>query len=393
MLLLAEDILAKQVPIADVFLLVIYSLPQVVALSFPFASLVGALMTVGRLSSDNEIIAFQASGIHLFRLFFPLFFFGLIFSYGSFLMNDYFLPLGTINFGKLYRKLIYSNPELELQANSVTQYQNRTIVSGDIEEGTVRDLLILDRDPENNRRIITADQAKLAESSEQSGVISIDLDDVFIQTVELNKKNQFNYAESESMIYNILLQDITFAIRNPGPREMGSLDVYKLLQELEKEYQKKVDIHKRAIRELQFKYTSEFSDSVLRFAKNPVLFSRISTRLDGLIKEIRVRKEKKIIDRRLQITKLEFYKKFAIPFACLVFVFFAFPIGLLTKKSGRTVGFGLGLLVSIIYWGLLVAGQSLGLQYHDFSPFFAMWMPNFVILCFALLFLILRIRK
>jgi lipopolysaccharide export system permease protein len=53
----------------------------------------------------------------------------------------------------------------------------------------------------------------------------------------------------------------------------------------------------------------------------------------------------------------------------------------------------LGLLVSIIYWGLLVAGQSLGLQYHNFSPFVAMWMPNFIILAFALFFLLLRMRR
>ena len=48
MLLMAEQVLTKRVGAWQVFLLVLYSLPAIVALSFPFASLVGALMAVGR---------------------------------------------------------------------------------------------------------------------------------------------------------------------------------------------------------------------------------------------------------------------------------------------------------------------------------------------------------
>ena len=84
MLLLAEDILSKHVPFTDVLLLIIYSLPLIVSLSFPFGSLVGALMTVGRFSSDNEILAFQASGIAKRHIFFPLFIIGIAFSLVSF---------------------------------------------------------------------------------------------------------------------------------------------------------------------------------------------------------------------------------------------------------------------------------------------------------------------
>jgi lipopolysaccharide export system permease protein len=55
LLLLAQEILTKKVPFGEVALLVFYALPSVVALSAPFASMVGTLMTVGRMTSDNEI--------------------------------------------------------------------------------------------------------------------------------------------------------------------------------------------------------------------------------------------------------------------------------------------------------------------------------------------------
>ncbi|MCI0481301.1 MAG: LptF/LptG family permease, partial [Candidatus Dadabacteria bacterium] len=122
-LILAEQVLAKKVPPVDVLLLIIYMLPSVVSISFPFASLVGALMAVGRFSSDNELLAVQASGVSKTRLFIPFVFIGLIFTAFSFVSNDYLIPLGNINFGRLYRKILLTNPELELESYSVKRYQ------------------------------------------------------------------------------------------------------------------------------------------------------------------------------------------------------------------------------------------------------------------------------
>src|SRR6056297_3399786 len=114
LLLLAEEILAKDVGLFDVALLIIYSLPAIVSFTFPFASLVGGLMAIGRLSSDSEILAFRASGIPYRRLLYPLIVLGLAFSLFSFVMGDFFLPRGTLSFGKLYREILYSNPALEI---------------------------------------------------------------------------------------------------------------------------------------------------------------------------------------------------------------------------------------------------------------------------------------
>ena len=52
-LLLAEDILKKHVPVMDVVKLLIYAMPFVVAQSAPYATLVGFLMCLGRIMTDN----------------------------------------------------------------------------------------------------------------------------------------------------------------------------------------------------------------------------------------------------------------------------------------------------------------------------------------------------
>ncbi|HWP67858.1 MAG TPA: LptF/LptG family permease, partial [Rectinemataceae bacterium] len=70
-LLLAEDILSKNVPFTQTLMLLIYSLPSVIAIAFPFAALAGALMTSARLNADNEILAFSALGISVKVLYLP----------------------------------------------------------------------------------------------------------------------------------------------------------------------------------------------------------------------------------------------------------------------------------------------------------------------------------
>jgi lipopolysaccharide export system permease protein len=78
------------------------------------------------------------------------------------------------------------------------------------------------------------------------------------------------------------------------------------------------------------------------------------------------------------IYTLEYHKKFAIPAAGFFFSLLAFPLGLGTRKAGRTAGFGVALLISTLYWGLLFAGQTAGLR-SVVSPILAMWAPNLLV--------------
>jgi lipopolysaccharide export system permease protein len=62
-----------------------------------------------------------------------------------------------------------------------------------------------------------------------------------------------------------------------------------------------------------------------------------------------------------------------------VFVVFAFPAGLLARRSGRTLGFALGIVMSGLYWAMLIVSYRFGAR-ATFSPLLAMWLPNVVVL-------------
>ena len=379
-LLLAEQILTRRVPPLDVARLIFYSLPSIVALSFPFGALVGALMAIGRFSSDNEIIAFQASGIPNRRLFAPLLVLGIGLSLFSFVMNDYFLPLGTINFGRLYRELLFSNPELELESYSVRNYQQSTIVTGAVDGRRISDLLILDTTDTGEQRVISASHAELTESGGEAGIVSLLLSNVVSHATEPNDRDDFSYSIADGMEYNILLRDITFSLRNPGPREMASGDVWEVIVDRRSTLEQRRADQAALVAGLRHALTAEYLAGIGGVGAGRTTLQRLTADLDASLGRLQTEENRIITDRTLSNYELEFHKKFSIPFACLTFILFAFPVGLLTRRAGRAVGFGIGLLVSTIYWSLLIAGQTVGINNPDISPAFAMWAPNAVIL-------------
>jgi lipopolysaccharide export system permease protein len=97
-------------------------------------------------------------------------------------------------------------------------------------------------------------------------------------------------------------------------------------------------------------------------------------------------------DRTLLIYRLEYYKKFSIPFGALSFAFLAVSLGLLAKKSGQTVGFIFGMFISVVYWALLLGGQTMGMRL-GYSPFWSMWLPNILSIGIGVIMGIIRIRR
>lgn len=386
---MAEQILAKRVPFWDVMLLLFFSLPSIIALSFPFATLVGALMAMGHFSSKNEILAFLSSGISLGRLFFPLIIIGIIFSFFSFMVNDYFLPLGSLNLNKLYRELLYRNPEIELTPYSVKHYQDSVIITGDVEEGEYNDILIIDKNEKSQRRIIMAQGAKMQEEKKQNSVISLMLEGVLSHSVSPQRSGEFDYDQASSMQYNLLLRDVTSSMHTPGPHEMSSVDVYQVILEKQKALDQRRADHYRMVREKKYKLVQQYASYLYKSDfKPPRLRDNLTTEIQQLLQD----EDRQIKDRSLEIWKLEFYQKFSIPFSCLPFVILAFPLGTFSRRSGKSIGFGIGLLLTIIYWGMLFAGRALGLS-SGIPPLVTMWFPNMIILFLGLFLLIRRLKQ
>ena len=83
-----------------------------------------------------------------------------------------------------------------------------------------------------------------------------------------------------------------------------------------------------------------------------------------------------------QIRKWEtqMYMKWAVPFACLVMALFGVGFGVTRERSPSSLGLGLSVFFSLVYYVLLVVSVRVG-QAGWLPPILAAWSPN---LLFAL---------
>lgn len=337
-LLMAEDILKKRVPVIDVSKLIIYSLPFVIAQAAPFATLVGFLMCIGRLVSDNEILIVRASGLSFTILLAPVLILGLLISIVSFAVNDYLLPLGTISYNDLYREIILSNPGLELESNSIKRTNDSILIIGTVKDRDVSDLLMFDTDSQNNQRITTAGKTTILESKDRTVFMQLNMESPEILQFDKGKSSTYTNMKAEKAIMNLFSNSFLSSTSSTNPREMTSYDLKKLI------------IKKR------FESGGERTF-------------------------------------QLNLYEMEYYKKFSLPFGSLFFSLLAFPLALMFGKiNGQTIGLIIGILISVLYWSLIIMGQNIGIR-NNINGFYVMWFPNAIVSVFGFIFLLKLVKK
>lgn len=322
-LLTIEDLLKQHVPIPGILKLITYSLPAIIAQSAPFATLVGFLMCLGRMMSDNEILIFRATGHSYAFLLVPSLVLGLVISIVSFYVNDYLLPLGNVQYNRLYQEILLSDPSVTIESNSIKRTKNSILVIGDVEGSMVSDLLMFDTDDRGNRRIIMSGESVVSAPEDPSILMQLDLNHPVTVFLNSKDKNNFDFMNSVKAVMNIFTSQLFVSTGGENPREMTSTDLKKRIDDM---------------------------------------------RDEGVVSK-----------QYLNIFELEYYKKFSMPFGSLFFALLAMPLAIIFgKRNGQTIGLIVGVLLSVLYWAMMIMGQTLGIR-NGLNGFWTMWLPDILI--------------
>ena len=388
LLLMAQTILAKGIPVGSVLLLMLYSLPSFVTLSAPFATLTAALMAYGRFSSDNEILAMRSAGFRPMVIFRPVLILGIVISFLSFFTNDILLPAGTRAFQRLWIELSLTHPGLELEPYSVRTFQQLILVTGAIDEEGIHPLLIIERDNSGNRSTLMASLASPEIGTRQERVPGFRMYDIFSLTPDARDKEKWRWSMADVMVYRLLSDESTVLDQYSGPSNMRVAEVNRVIREKTDRQEVRLQVHNRRLAMARWSLAINYG----RLARDDSS-DRRNTEAEIRREAAEVKQLSTILPRdySLQVWKLEYYQKFAIPFACIPFVVLAFPLGLSARRSGRAVGFFVGLLITSFYWSFLVLGRSLGLK-AEVSPFTVMILPDILLLVVGV-FLFLQRRQ
>jgi LPS export ABC transporter permease LptF/LPS export ABC transporter permease LptG len=89
---LLGDIIKNQIPLTRVFTYLFFLTPRLVYESTPVAVLTSVLVVFGVLTKNNEVTAFKACGVSVYRLTVPIFLTSLLLAGGLFAFNHYLVP-------------------------------------------------------------------------------------------------------------------------------------------------------------------------------------------------------------------------------------------------------------------------------------------------------------
>lgn len=334
---MAESILRKRVPIIDVIKLITYSLPFIVAQSAPFATLVGFLMCMGRMATDNEVLVLRALGMSYVVFLIPVLFLGLIISLISFGVNDYLLPRGSLAYNRLYTEILISNPAIELEPFSVKRAQNSVLVIGDVKENKVSDLIYFDEDNTGTVRIIVAGETDILQGQNSSVLMQLGMDTAQMLMLPMDTPGDYDYIVSEKTRMNVFASEFLLnSATELSPRDMTSFDLSRKIKDM--------------------------------------------------------RRNEEVDPFQLNIYELEFHKKFSLPFGSIFFAFLAMPLSIMFgKHNGQTIGLIIGIFICVVYWAMLIIGQTFGFR-SGANGMVTMWGPNVLIGVAGLLFY-LKLRK
>ena len=363
-------IITKRLPLPTVIKLFGLSLPFMLALSIPMAVLVGTIMAFGRLSSDNEITAFKASGINIYRMMAPVVFVAILLSFFMIHFNNNILPDSNFALKNLLVKIHSRRPTSELKPGLFTKLKDFNFYyhSKDKESELFNQIVIYDRQPGDFPRIITAKNGNV-KLSNGGNSLSATLYNGEIH--EIDNKAPEKYSSIVFKKYRIDIPDLGLKV-NParyahrGDREMSSKDMKAKIENLENTRQSKINElnkYKKQLIELK----SEIADE-----------KKIKREMKKLKNLIEIRQHRiRSLSAEISRYAVEIHKKYSIAFACLVFILIGAPIGMMTRTNTIGKGFAISSFIFLVYYISLYAGEELA-DRMIISPFVAMWISNII---------------
>jgi lipopolysaccharide export system permease protein len=317
---LIDMIVQKGVGLWDIARLLGFTLPFLFVYIIPMTFFISILLGFLRLSSDNEVTALKASGMGFFQLLPPV----LILSLASYLLTGFIAMVAQPWSEYSLKNLIFNIAVVQAKVTLKERVFNNDFkdlvfyIQKVSPEGEMDDVFIYDQRQKDIPQTIVASKGWLIPDPRERS-LNLRLGNGIIYNVSLRSKSAQNI---NFKTYNLVLPLDQMAAAQ-GKREKSETELY--LNEL-----------KEKIRQ-----TSPGENKYYKY-------------------------------------QIEYYKKFSLPFSCLVFGMIAFPLGLQSRLAGRSWAIVLGGTVIFIYYLILSLAFSLG-EKGTLSPLIGLWLPNVIV--------------
>jgi lipopolysaccharide export system permease protein len=294
-----------------------YEIVPLLARVLPFAVLIGALVGLGRLRSDREILAVEAAGISWRRLVGPVLTLATTTAVMGGILSLVAVPWAARALETSLQQMLLENPGVSLRAGTVYEFGSVRVVAREVSARGDRLRGVLLWIPEQGQTIF----------AEQGEVASL-----------RNSALQLTLHEGVMLL---------------SPRREGE----------ETRFETFTKILRENVPTLQ-----RDSDPFATMTTTELLTAAASQAGDL---------------KQRQRAWTEFHRRFAYPVASVVFGLLAVPLARAGSRFSRAAGGIAGLLVTVVYYGLMQLGEGL-MQAHLVSIELGVWLPNAVVAMLAL---------
>jgi len=314
----ANLMIEKGISLMVVTRLFVYRLPEVIAMTLPMASLLSALLTFSRLSTNSELVALKAAGIPFHRILRPVFLASILVGIGALVGNETVVPFSNRAAENLMKFEVMREKPTMLKEKVFLREESRGVLQRVIyldqlkaSEGTMKDVIIQEFEGGRLRRISLADRGVWGD-----GEWWLEDGQVFEVTPEGKVNPMFSFERQKLQL------DLT-----PGQVEKAS------------------------------RKPSEMSSSEL------------------LVQIALLSKE----GRNLAPLKVMFHLRMALPWASVVLAVLGASLGVRSSRAGPGIGFGLSVLIVFAYYVTMSFSRALG-EAGYLVPVIAAWIPNITFL-------------
>ncbi len=401
-----DQLIGKGLGFGVIVELIVLNLAWIVVLAVPMSVLVAVLMAFGGLSANNEVTVMKSSGVSLYKMMFPVLIVSIIISGLLIIFNNRVLPDANHRLKVLLIDIHRKKPTLTLNPGIfATEIPGYAILVRKSYEHTneFEDATIYNNSDPARQVIITAKRGKISFTPDYKKLI-MDLENGEIHEQDVENKNFYRIVKYEK--YRVVMEVEGFGFERSsdnafqrGDRELSAGDMLRIVDSL-KNIQNRIYESLNSTAISNFKnpffgktimpsyYQVQTQDSIGDYEATLSAIQKLIS-VNAIIKNYLAQIE--YYNRSIDAYMVEVHKKYAIPFACVVFVLVGAPLGMMARRGNFGVAASLSLAFFLFYWACLIGGEKLA-DRDLLSPFLSMWIANFVVGAIGI-YLTLRMGK